>query len=159
MRNNRIIFGDSFGEIYALNILDGDDYSWNTGGDGQVKGFLWPDRRNTNLYFSSTSKVHGIRDDGTAFSSLPWSPIDFSTHASVTSPSPVLQKPGTDLLYFGNNNGQLVQVDLSGGTPVITALTLEGTGIQIGAPSLDGQYDLVIVGSTTGTIYAVRVPF
>jgi hypothetical protein len=40
-----------------------------------------------------------------------------------------------------------------------TPLTLEASGVQIGAPSLDGGYDLVIVGSSTGTLHAVRVPY
>jgi hypothetical protein len=161
LRNNRIFFGDSSGWVQGYDILTGAPHAAYDTGDGQVKGFLWPDRRNLNFnfYFSTNTKVHGIRDDGASFATLPWSPISSGTHPSVTSPSILLQKPGSDLLYFGNNLGQLVQVDLSSGTPVITPLTLEISGGQVGAPSLDGTHDLVIVGSAGGTIYAVHVPF
>ncbi len=160
MRSGRIFFGDGSGLVHGYDVSTGATHtpSFPTG-DGPVKGFVWPDRRNLNLYFSTGSKIQGIRDDGGAFSPLPWSPITSGTHASVTGPSILLQKPGTDYLYFGNSQGQLVQVDLSSGTPVIIPLLLETGSPQIGAPSLDGGHDLVIVGSATGTIYAVRVPF
>jgi hypothetical protein len=159
-RSNRIFFGDSNGDVHGYDIVSGATHApWSTG-DGQVKGFMWPDRRNFNFYFSTDSKVRGIQDDGGAFSELPWSPITSTTHPSVTSPSILLQMPGTDFLYFGNNQGQLVQVDLSGGTPVVRTVQLEPPGtVTIGAPSLDTGGNLVIVGSATGTIYAVHVPF
>jgi len=158
LRNNHVVFGDSSGQVYGIDLGTGTSYSTATG-DGQVKGFVWPDRRNTNLYFSTTAQIQGLRDDGSSFSTLPWSPITSITHSSVTSPSILLQKPGTDFLYFGNNNGELVQVDVSGASPVVTPLRLEVPGVQIGAPSLDGGYDLLIVGSSTGTLHAVHVPF
>jgi hypothetical protein len=158
MRNSRLYFADVDGDVQGYNILNGAIHAFCPTGDGQVKGFLWPDRRNNNLYFSSDTKVQGFRDDGTTFGQLSWSPITSSTHLSISSPSAVLQKPGTDYLYVGNDQGQLVQIDLSSGTPVITPLQLEQGG-QIGAPSLDGQFDLLVVGSVTGTIYAVRIPY
>ncbi len=42
-----------------------------THGDDQVKGFAWPDRRDDRLYFSTTNRVHGVRDDGAPMMSAP----------------------------------------------------------------------------------------
>lgn len=147
LRNNRFYFGDNTDQLFALH-MDGTSYAVNTG-DGPVKSFVWPDRRNDNIYFSTIGKVHGKRDTGTGFLNV-FGPL------SVPSPSMVLQKPGSDHVYVGDGVGNLVQIDVSTGTP--TTLALE-PGIQLGAPSLDGQHGLVIVGSNTGNVYAVRVPF
>jgi hypothetical protein len=117
-------------------------------GDGPVKGFVWPDRRNDNVYFATTSLVHALRDTGSGFSNV-------NGPYPVTTPSMVLQRPGSDLLYVGDGGGRLVQIDLLTG---VLSVSLE-PGIQIGAPSLDNQHGLVIVGSNTGNVYAVRVPF
>ena len=147
LRNNRLYVGDNTSQLFVL-YLDGTSYAAPTG-DGAVKGFLWPDRRNDNLYFSTTNKVHAVRDTGSGFVDL-WSPI------AVLTPSMVLQKPGTDFIYVGNGNGGLVQINVS--TQAQITLPLEGAGVQIGAPSLDGGNNLLMVGSSTGTIHAVRVP-
>jgi len=152
MRGVTAYLGDSAGEVHALHVaggMSGTSYNCPTG-DGPAKGFLWPDRRDDRLYFATNGKVHGYRDDGTAFVPI-WS-------TDVTTPSMVLQKPGTDYLYVGDGNGRLVQIDVT--DPLSPdALLLEGPGVQIGAPSLDGGFNLVLVGSSTGTIHAVRVPF
>jgi hypothetical protein len=124
-------------------------YTAGNTGDGAVKGFVWPDRRNNNLYFSSNTWVQAVQDLGASFNRL-WS-------LPIPNASMVLQKPGSDYIYVGNGNGQLIQIDVV--TQFQTPLTLEASGVQIGAPSLDGGYDLVIVGSSTGTLHAVRVPY
>lgn len=147
-RNNRVVFGDSSGQVFGIDLATGTSYNNGTG-DGQVKGFVWPDRRDTRLYFSTTAFVHAWRDDGGSFATL-WS-------VPVTSPSMVLQKPGSDYLYVGDGNGRLVQINISNQST--TPLPLEGTGVQIGAPSYDNAHGLVIVGSSTGRLYAVRVPY
>lgn len=147
LRNNRLVFGDSTGQVYAIDLGVGTSFP-NATGDGQVKGFLWPDRRDDRLYFATNGKVHAWRDMGGSFLPI-WT-------VSVTTPSMVLQKPGTDFLYVGDGNGALVQINVL--TQAQLALPLE-TGFQIGAPSLDGPNNLVIVGSSSGTIHAVRVPY
>ncbi len=148
LRGNRVIFGDTLSQVFALDLVSGASYNAPTG-DGPVKGFLWPDRRDDRLYFATNGKVQAFRDTGAALSPLWFVP--------VTSPSMVLQRPGTDCIYVGDGNGNLVQIDVV--TQAVTPLLLEGPGVQIGAPSLDGPNNLLIVGSSTGTIHAVRVPF
>jgi hypothetical protein len=145
LRNGRFYFGDS-ANLFALH-MDGTLYGTITG-DGAIKGFVWPDRSNDNVFFATNGKVHAVRDTGSGF-------VDVISPVSVTSPSIVLQKPGTTFLYVGDGLGNLVQINLVAG--VLT--TLLETGVQIGAPSLDAPNSMVIVGSNTGSVYAVRVPF
>lgn len=148
LRGGHLLFGGSGGQVSAIDLGTGSVYT-NPTGDGQVKGFLWPDRRDDRLYFATTGKVHAWRYSTGLFTPL-WSTL-------VTTPSMVLQRPGTDYLYVGNGNGQLIQINVT--TQAQTPLALEGPGVQIGAPSLDGTYGLVIVGSAAGNIHAVRVPY
>lgn len=138
------------GAVHSLCLTDGSVQSY-THGDGQLKGFAWPDRRDTRLYFSTTSKVHAIRDDGSSLNPY------WATPISVTSPSIALQKPGTDFLYVGDGTGRLLQINIL--TQVITPMQLDTGSVQIGAPSLDNVHNLLLVGSDKGVIYAIRVPF
>jgi outer membrane protein assembly factor BamB len=152
LRNGRIYLGTDTGAaatLHSLRLSDGNLRSY-THGNEQIKGFVWPDRRNQNLYFSTLSQVHAVRDDG-LFTPLPWSPM------TLNSPSPVLQKPGTDFLYVGDKDGRLVQIDIATGNVRVRVLE---PGKQIGAPSLDNNVPAFIhVGSETGAVYAVQVPF
>lgn len=155
LRNNRVYFSDSGGQIRALHVAGptpGSSYAWPTS-DGEAKGFVWPDRRaNDRLYYSTTSQVQAVRDNGTAFAPVWAVPL-----SSGAKPSIVLQRPGTDELYVGDDTGRLVHIDANTGGEVST-LPL-ATGAQLGAPSLDNFYNLVLVGSTKGVIYAVELPF
>jgi outer membrane protein assembly factor BamB len=154
VRNGRLYLGTDAGaasEIHSLRLSDGTLYSYMHG-DGQLKGFAWPDRRNGQLYFSTVNKVFGVNDDGTSLQPL-WSPI------SVQGASIPLQMPGTNYLFVGTNQGQLVEIDVSSGN-VVNTLTLDTGTVTIGAPSLDNASPpLVYVGSDKGVIYAVQVPF
>jgi hypothetical protein len=148
LRNNRLLFGNNNGKVFGLDLATGTSYSANTG-NGNVKGFVWPDRRDDRIYFSGDGKVLAFRDIGSGLVGPLW-------HVDLTTPSMVLQKPGTDFIYVGDGQGNLVQINVSDQSK--TQLTLENNA-QIGAPSLDGPNSIVIVGSETGAIYAVRVPY
>lgn len=148
LRNNRLLFGDNNGKVFGLDLATGTSYSASTG-NGNVKGFVWPDRRDDRIYFSGDDKVLAFRDTGSALVGPLW-------NVSLATPSMVLQKPGTDFIYVGDGQGNLVQIKVSDQSK--TQLMLEN-GVQIGAPSLDGPNSIVIVGSATGTIYGVRVPY
>ena len=78
----------------------------------------------------------------------------------ISTPSIVLHRPGTDLLYVGGGDGRIYEINVADTDPQATkkSIVLE-PGAQIGAPSLDGPNNLVHVGSSTGVVYAVRVPF
>jgi hypothetical protein len=150
LRNGVLYLGTDTGAtaaVQALRISDGVLRSPYVHGDGQVKGFTWPDRRDGRLYFSTTGNVHAIRDDGSAITSFWGSPLP------ISNPSIVLQKPGTDDLYVGDGNGRLVKINAN--TKATTALTLATPGVVIGAPSLDNVHNLLHVGSDRGVIYAI----
>jgi len=150
-RGGRLYIGTDSGAaaaLHSLRVSDGNLYSY-THGDGELKGFAWPDRRDGRLYFSTTGKVHGVNDDGTGITQL-WAPMTFP------SPSIVLQRPGTNYIYVGDGTGRLLRIDVV--TQAVTPVQLDLGSVQIGAPSLDLGYDLILVGSDKGVIYAVRVP-
>jgi hypothetical protein len=149
LRSNRLVFGDSIGQLQGRDLGLGTSHTPQPTNDGNVKGFVWPDRRDDRIYFATDGLVQGMRETGTAFVPL-WS-LPFA------NPSPVLQKPGTDYLYVGDGNGRLVQIDVSNQTSV--PQPLEGLTDFLGAPSLDNAWGMVLVGSMSGTIHAVRVPF
>ena len=54
LRGNRLYVGNINGRLWAVDPTDGTGlYSWDTG-DGNVKGFPFPDRRNGDVYFVTT---------------------------------------------------------------------------------------------------------
>ena len=62
-------------------------------------------------------------------------------------------------LYVGGGDGRLYEIDVASADPQGTKKSVQlETSSQIGAPSLDGPNNLVLVGSATGVVYAVRVP-
>jgi hypothetical protein len=149
LRGNRLVFGDSAAKLQGRDLGLGTNHVAEPTGDGNVKGFVWPDRRDDRIYFATDTLVQGMRETGSAFVPL-WT-LPFA------NPSPVLQKPGTDFLYVGDGNGRLVEINVS--NQFFIAQPLEGPTDFLGAPSLDNAYGIVLVGSVKGTIHAVRVPF
>ena len=155
VRNGRVYFGTTNADMIVRRLSDAKQEVFAPG-DGEVKGFVFPDRRNGDLYFSTNGKVWAVGDtlDPTDPMLIPRWVVD-----DIPTPSIVLHRPGTDYLYVGSGNGRLYEIDVASGTPQSTkkSVTLEA-GSQIGAPSLDGPNNLVLVGSATGVVYAVRVP-
>jgi hypothetical protein len=154
VRNGRLYFGLANGDVVAHRLSDGQRSVVGLG--SEVKGFVFPDRRNGDLYLSTSDSVWGVRDTldpATPNLTLPWVVSD------IPNPSIVLHWPNTNYLYVGGGDGRLYQIDVSSATPQSTkkSVLLEA-GSQIGAPSLDGPNGLVLVGSATGVVYAVRVP-
>jgi hypothetical protein len=153
LRGGRLYLGTDSGaaaQVHSLRLSDGFLYSYPHG-DGQVKGFTWPDRRDGRIYFSTSSRIHALNDDGTQLLPAAWSPL-----SSFNTPSMLLQRPGTDDLYIGDGDGRLIKINA--GTGATTPLPLATTGVLIGAPSLDNFHNLIHVGSDKGVVYAVA-PF
>jgi outer membrane protein assembly factor BamB len=160
LRNGVIYVGNNVGLVHAVKA-DG-TLAWagpfNTG-DGPVKGFLFPDRNGSALYFATTKNVWGIVDAG-ASASLAWS-TQLAPGATPPLPSIVVWNPGSTLIHVGGSDGNLYQIDFSI-TPLpptaITSATL-GDGLAVvGAPTLDRLTGIVYVGSDEGVIYAVQTP-
>jgi hypothetical protein len=151
LRGNHLTWGDLSSQVNGLDLIAGTAVYTNSTGDGPVKGFVWPDRRDNRIYFSSNNNVQCLKDLGNSFTSC-----GGSWPVSVNSPSMVVQIPGTDFIYVGDSNGNLVQINVSNQSK--TTLTLENN-VQIGAASLDGPNAILVVGSASGTIYGVHVPY
>jgi hypothetical protein len=162
LRGGRLYLGDTGGLVYSLRSSDGLDARSFATADGPVKGFVFPDRRNDDILFATSTKVWSLSDDG--------SPMTKNWEWTAGVPlSTLLHWPQTSYAYVGGANGTLYQLDFASATPsvppVATPLVLgDGTG-QVGAPSLDigvdlgGGKRLLVVGTETGVLYGVAVPF
>lgn len=154
-RGGRLYVGTADGYVHSLRIADGVLSSLDLG-NGEVKSFMFPDRRNGLLYMSTANKVWAVRDD---LQPAPPNLNVFWMIDDIPSPSQVLHRPGTDLLYVGGGDGKLYEINVADADPKATkkSVLLEA-GVQIGAPSLDITHDHVVVGSVNGIVRAVKVP-
>ena len=159
LHNGRIYVGsmDGGGTVYSINAATGamgDDRTF-VHGDGQVKGFVWPDRDSQDLYFATTNSVWGISDTGAA--AIPPKFPAVSLGGGIT-PSTILFVPGSTYVYAGGSDGNLYEIDV---LPVIPTLKQQqlGDGLAlVGAPSYDWFYTLIHVGTEAGIFYAIQVP-
>jgi hypothetical protein len=159
LRNGRVYVGNN-GTVFSIDALNGDNdlldrkYVHN---NGQVKGFVFPDRSplSDDIYFATESYVWGVSDTDMATDmSANFPRIDLG---AGIKPSAVLFVPGSHYVYFGASDAKLHEIDLSIG-PVLNEVML-GSGPQtVGAPSLDRGYGLVHVGTESGVFYAVETP-
>jgi N-acetylneuraminic acid mutarotase len=150
------------GTLYAVDAASGNPGLDRTfyHGDGQVKDFVFPDWRNSDLYFATDSFVWALHDDESMitnqFPSLP-PPGGIELAPGVVPTSGVLFVPGSHYLYVGGSDGQLYEIDLLG-APDINSVTLGDGLATVGSPSLDRTNNLVLVGTEAGVFYAVAVP-
>jgi hypothetical protein len=136
----------------------GDDRTF-VHGDGPVKGFVWPDRASSDLYFATNNRVWGISDTGAPAMVDKFLPagVGISLGGGIT-PSTILFVPGSTYVYAGGSDGQLYELDVLTATPTLKQVPL-GDGLAlVGAPSLDWFYDLIHVGTEAGIFYAIQVP-
>jgi outer membrane protein assembly factor BamB len=165
LRGNRVYVGDMDGKVWSLKT-DGTNAYARDLGDGAVKGFPFPDRRNFDLFVATSTKVWGLTDNvGTSLGYKWATPVQ-----GLNNPSAVLFRPGTNELYVGVEDLNLVgapdfagllQIDVTSGS-VAGTLKLDDfatAAVTVGAPSLDGGFGLLHVGSANGVLYAVSVPF
>ncbi len=152
----RLYVGNNAGQVHAIDPADG-DFLWLTPyftGDGPVKGFVWPHVPSGRLYFSTTTKVHAIHDDGGSASAF------WTTPVAIVSPSPVLLSRGR--VYVGGDSSRLYSIDATSMTPTAPSSIVLGDPLVpkvVGAPVLDVLNGLMIAGSDLGVIFAVLVPF
>jgi hypothetical protein len=162
-----VYVGTNSGVVYSLDAATGlDDRTFATG-DGPVKGFVFPDRDSNDLFFATNTKVWSVPDT----CSPPCTMVPNWVWTGEPNPSIVLFWRDRRYVYVGGSNGTLWQLDLNylpGDPSFATPLILgDGKG-QVGAPSLDTGVDfplvsagkkLLIVGSESGVLYGVEVPF
>ena len=156
VRAGVVYVGNNAGQIHAVSAADGTPM-WGSplAVGAAVKGFLFPNRGTSDLYFSTFDKVWRIRDDG-ASGTVVWS----HELAPGVTPSIPLLVAATNYLYVGGSDGQLWELELSQIPPLgkRSVMLGDGTGV-VGAPSYDNVNLLVYVGSDAGIYYAVTSPF
>lgn len=160
LRGGRVYVGSANDNVWSIPADTGSFAgSYKKGlGDGGTKGFIFPDRRNGDLFLATNNKVRGLTDTGSAL-------VDKWPDVSVKSASMVALWPGTNYLYVGSsdvggNKAGLYELDVSLADPEPSAkfVALEASSLIVGAPALDIGYGLIHVGSEAGTFYAVEVP-
>jgi len=159
LRGGRVYVGSALGGGTVFSIdADGGDVALDrtfSHGDGQVKGFIFPDRASQDLYFATGTRVWGVSDTADPM------PDKFSggvVLAPGVTPSPVLFVPGSHYVYVGGSDGRLYELDVLGSPPSVNSVAL-GDGLStVGGPSLDWWYSLVHVGTEAGIFYAVESP-
>jgi hypothetical protein len=166
LANGRVYVIDDTGTAWSYAADGSGGYSLSLG-DGDGKGFLFPDRASTDLYVATQTQVHALTDNvGTSLVNKPGWATPFTVPAPG-HPSVVLLRPGTNELYVGVDQDSsagiaagLLRINANDGT-FASAQQLEATPLVIGAPSLDiGQATPVIhVGSEAGIFYAVELGF
>ena len=160
LRGGRIYVGSSAGggTVYSVDAATGSAGRSFVHLDGQVKGFVFPDRNSDDIYFATDNRVWLVSDTGAA-TMLENSVVGGVGLGAGVRPSPVLFVPGSHYVYVGGSDGKLYEIDVAG-TPVVNGVPL-GDGLSVvGAPSLDRGFSpsLVHVGTEAGVFYAVSVP-
>ena len=158
LRNGRIYVGSPAGggTLYSLDALTGGDDRTFLHNNGQVKGFVFPDRASNDVYFATDDFVWGVTDGGGPVMTNRFAgPIILPLGAK---PSPVLFTPGSHYLYVGGSDGKLYEIDVQPAAPTLKQLLLGNGLAAVGAPSLDREHNLIHVGSEAGIFYAVQIP-
>ena len=169
LRHPRLYVGDTAGVVYSIDVsanpptLPGDMRTMSTL-DGPVKGFLFPDRRNNDLFFATNTRVWCVSDADAGFTT------NWTWTAPGLNPSVVLHWPNTSYVFFGGQDGKLYQLDFShdpASPQFARSVTLGDGAGRVGAPSLDVGVEppavspgkkLLVVGSEAGVLYGVEVP-
>jgi uncharacterized repeat protein (TIGR01451 family) len=162
VRDGRVYVGSPLGggTLYSIDAIDGNNTALDrtfAHGDGQVRGFVWPDRSGSgDLYFATDNLVWGVTDTGAALVGK-FAPI---TLAAGVTPSAVLFTPGSHYVYVGGSDGKLYEIDVLPPVPTVKSVTLGDGSARVGTPSLDrgGVPNLLHVGTEAGIFYAVQVP-
>jgi outer membrane protein assembly factor BamB len=143
------------GTLYSLPLDLSTSRNLNHG-DGQIRGFVFPDRLNLgDLYFATDNYVSHVTDAGGNLTQVWEKGLDGSTRPTVPTvkpSSPVLLAGG--FLYVGGTDGRLYKIRTSDGG-VVGSVPLGAGRAVVGAPSYDGVNDLIHVGTEAGIFYAV----
>jgi hypothetical protein len=155
LRGGRLYVAPISGVDSEIHALDADDGTalWSLPfqpADGQVKLFIVPDVFGDDLYFSTTTTVWAVTDNGTS-GGLKW-------QRSISGPSQPVFFAGTGRVYVGGDDGKLYILDASDGTDAVPPVTL-GDGLSaVGAPTVDQAGGFVYAGTDAGVVHAIAIP-
>jgi len=158
LKGDRIYVGTNGGDVKAYSAVSGTPLWTFVGADGPIKGAVLTDLWSNNLYFSTNTKVWGIRDDGPSASQT-WETT------GIAGPSIPLYLSGGTLVWVGSSDGNLYQLDFSaagpppgGPPPTLTSAVLGDGAAVVGSPSYDVVNGIIQVGTDAGIVYAVTAP-
>ena len=156
LRGGKVYVGTNGSLVHARDAATGvnPSSSWTyNAGAGPVKGFPFPDRFSNDLYFSTTTTVFGITDNGASVAPK------WNTGAAIPNPSiPLFGRLGVNaFVWVGGSDGFLYQIDAATGGTIKSVKLGDGLAVA-GAPSLDIANSVVYVGTEAGVVYAVQVP-
>jgi hypothetical protein len=123
----------------ALDSANGADDRTFVHGDGQVKGFVFPDRDSPtgDLVFATDTRVWVVSDDAGALTPRWAGGITLSGAAAPSAALLLrgLSSPTSQHVFVGASDGRLYQIEVSGGTPVVRFVVLGDGSSAVGAPS------------------------
>lgn len=144
-RGNVLYVGNNAGELLALDVATGARNWVFSPGTGPVKARVWPEGGGSaRVYFSTTSRLYAVRDDGLAAAAL-WS----QALPDVSAPLFALNR-----VFVGAGDGALHAFDAAG-TPVGSYVLGDPVPKIVGPPSFDAAQGLLVVGTEEGRVYAV----
>jgi uncharacterized delta-60 repeat protein len=152
--NNAVYVGTVSGVLYAVDRYAATGtVNWSRAiGDGQIKGFVFPEFGSNRVLVSTTSKVTSTEDQGGAYN-----PFWQLTSTDIPGPSTPVFVPGTGKVLVGSSDGHLYQFDAF--TPLPTTRVQLGDGSSaVGVPSVDIVKSMIYVGTDEGVIYGVTFP-
>jgi hypothetical protein len=162
LRGGRVYVGSPLGTgtLYSLDAANGsavDDRTF-VHMDGQVKGFVFPDRGSGDLFFATNQYVWAVTDTGSPTMVNKFAG-GITLDTGVVPTSAVLYLSDSQKVYVGGSDGRLYQIDVSSVSPIIDSVPLGDGSAAVGAPSFDREHGLIHVGTEAGVFYAVEVPF
>jgi hypothetical protein len=153
-----LYIGNIQGDVYALNASDGTT-KWTAPfrtNDGPVRSFVWGAGTAPRLYFSTTSKVWAVTDNGAGTAPT----AHFTSPVAIQSPTNPLFTAGR--LYVGSRSGDLSEIDPSTATPPApntVPLVDAARPAQVARPTADNTNQLIYAGTDAGSLYAAGFPF
>ena len=120
-------------------------------GEGPAKGYVAADILGQSLYFSTTTRVRSLRDDGATFTD------NWPGGVGLTSPSTPVHASLDTVVYVGSGDGNLYRLRVSDGS-VFDFFTLGLGDALVGSPTLDLRANYLYVGTEAGRVYAVELP-
>jgi outer membrane protein assembly factor BamB len=152
VRGSVVYVGTNAGIVYALDAGTGAIHWSHALGDGPIKGFLFPKFGSIELFFSTSTKVWSLSDNGLS-AVVNWQ----VTSTDIPSPSIPLHLPGTTRLFVGSSDGHLYQLDITNPLPATRVKLGDGLSV-VGVPGVDILKSMIYVGTDAGIVYGVRFP-
>jgi uncharacterized repeat protein (TIGR01451 family) len=160
LRGNHLYVATNDGRVLALRTSDGGaDWTFTVpGAEGVAKGYVVTNFLNTNVYFSTATRVWSLRDDGASFF-LNWGASGVPLPGGIpgNSPSTPVYAPGAPHVWVGGSDNRLHRLNVGDGSG-FDSFVLGDAAVPtaVGSPTLDLSGGFVYVGTEAGRVYAIQ---